>query len=344
MLMRMVAAMRHSRDSIAPVPQRHPPVTINAPSEQADEVLQGPKASEQLPLSPWVGRIRMAAPKPNYFSSYGSLTRMANWIDPKYSPTPTAVESHHMYGPTNCGDNSAPCEFPLPESTPGDSREKNISSSLPVTPAIPPHSTSSQPHPSFGPSPTSPAASPPPVDAEANPHLRTCPFLLSGTRFDVSKLKIHLVSWLDAIIAVSLEDIILAGCSPSQTRKADIQKRGGTLAESEDEAQVIVIDPSARYTFLGRATGALQTVKEGKATVRTYDWLFQCLFRGVVCATMIGEASVEDARATETLFDPYWKAPYQERLMTTERLVLVSTGRDNIQQTLIVPGGWRCWR
>lgn len=116
-----------------------------------------------------------------------------------------------------------------------------------------------------------------------------------------------------------------------------MQKRGGALAESEDEAQVIVIDPSTRYTFLGRATGALQTVKERKATVRTYDWLFRCLFRGVVCATMIGEASVEDARANETIFDPHWKAPDQKRLVTTERLVLVSTGRDSIQQTLIVP-------
>jgi len=225
-LMRMVATMRHSRDFIAPVP-RHPLDTTNAPSILAAEVWQSPEASEQLPLSPWVVPIRMAAAKPNYFSSYESLTRMASWIGPKDNPTPTDFESQHMYGTTNCDDDSAPCGFPLPESTPGDSREENISSSLPVAPAIPPHSISSQPDPSSWPSPTSPAASLSPEDVEANPHLRACPFLPPGTRFDVSNLKIHLVSWLDPIIAVPLEDIISVGCNLFQTRKADIQCRKG---------------------------------------------------------------------------------------------------------------------
>ena len=45
-------------------------------------------------------------------------------------------------------------------------------------------------------------------EVEGSPHLVACPFLLPGTAFHIDSLKLHLVFWLDPIIAVRLEELI----------------------------------------------------------------------------------------------------------------------------------------
>ena len=93
-------------------------------------------------------------------------------------------------------------------------------------------------------------------------------------------LSFHMVFWLDPMLVVKLEEMIIVSTDVDKG-SAKRQNQGGTVADTQDDCQLIIVDSSPNFASLRREILSAHVSEQRRPAVQSYDWLYQCVEHGV---------------------------------------------------------------